>query len=98
MGWVGLCYAVSQGFAAKFFMRYTGEDPTQLILICLAVLSAGRVVAMLTSSLVVVYLIMAMVIMALGIVNTAMASACARLADADEVIMIQQSVASPLDT
>ena len=35
-----------------------------------------------------VYLIMAGVIVALGVMNTAMSSACARLADADEVSLI----------
>lgn len=40
---------------------------------------------MLTTSIVAVYLIMAWVIIALGVMNTAMASACSRLADADQV-------------
>ena len=86
--WVGLCYAISQGFLTKLFMRYTGDDPTNLILLCLGFLSLGRVLAMMTSSLAAVYLLMALVIIALGVVNTAMASACARLADADEVFSL----------
>ena len=84
--WVGLCYALSQGFLTKLLMRYTGEDPTNLILLCLGFLSLGRVLAMITTSLAAVYVVMAVVIIALGVVNTAMASACARLAEADEVI------------
>jgi hypothetical protein len=45
----------------------------------------NRVFAMLTTSIVTVYLVMAGVIVALGVMNTAMASACSRLADADQV-------------
>jgi hypothetical protein len=63
----------------------SGEDPTIVLLICVAGLSVGRVFAMLTTSIVAVYLIMACVIIALGVMNTAMASACSRLADADQV-------------
>jgi hypothetical protein len=65
----------------------SGEDPTIVLLICVAGLSVGRVFAMLTTSIVAVYLIMACVIIALGVMNTAMASACSRLADADQVNM-----------
>ena len=63
----------------------SGEDPTIVLLICVAGLSVGRVFAMLTTSIVMVYLIMAVVIVALGVMNTAMASACSRLANADQV-------------
>lgn len=82
---VGLCYALSQGYLAKLFIKMSGEDPTIVLLICVAGLSVGRVLAMLTTSIVMVYLIMACVIVALGVMNTAMASACSRLADADQV-------------
>lgn len=85
MGWVGLCYAASQGFLARLFIRLCGEDSTILLLICISGLGLGRVGAMLTSSLVVVYIIMAVVIICLGIMNTAIASACSRLAGADQV-------------
>ena len=82
---VGLCYAISQGVLAKLFIKMSGEDPTIVLLICVAGLSVGRVFAMLTTSIVMVYIIMACVIVALGVMNTAMASACSRLADADQV-------------
>ena len=86
MGWVGLWYALSQGVLAKQFARFTNDDPTPLVLICVFLLSIGRVLAMLTTSLVAVYVIMAAVIIALGVVNTTMSSACARLANQDEVL------------
>lgn len=64
-----------------------GEDPTIVLIICVATLGFGRVVAMLTSSLVVVYAVMAAVIISLGVVNTAISSACTRLADKDQVTL-----------
>ena len=86
LGWIGLCFAASQGILARYLIKWVGEpDPTPLLLVCLAMLGAGRVVAMSTTSLNVVYVVMALVIMALGVVNTAMNSAVTRLADADEV-------------
>lgn len=82
MGWVGLWYALSQGVLAPLFIR---EDPTLLLLGCTVVLSLGRLLSMLTSSLVLVYALMAAVIVALGVLNTAMSSACSRLAQKDQV-------------
>lgn len=85
MGWVGLCYALSQGLLAKIFIKQSGEDPTNVLLLCIIGLSFGRVFAMLTTSLVTVYAIMAFVIVALGVMNTAMSSACSHLAGVDQV-------------
>lgn len=85
MGWIGLCYAVSQGVLAKILIKRSGEDPTKVLLLCIVGLSIGRVLAMLTSSLFLVYIIMAFVIVALGVVNTAMSSACSHLADSGQV-------------
>jgi DHA1 family tetracycline resistance protein-like MFS transporter len=85
MAWVGLCYALSQGVFAKMAIKYTGEDTTALICGCCLLLSVGRVMAMLTTSLVAMYAIMAPVIVALGIINTALTGASAKLAAQDEV-------------
>jgi len=85
MGWVGLWYALSQGVLAKYFIKLAGEDSTPVLLLCIAWLSFGRVAAMLATSIVAVYLIMAVVIVALGVMNTSMSSACSQLADADQV-------------
>ena len=66
MGWVGLWYALSQGVFAKKFIKYAGEDPTNVILTCIAILAFGRVLAMMTPYLFIVYGVMAAVIVALG--------------------------------
>lgn len=88
MGWIGLCYAVSQGFLANLLIKYTGEkngDSTRLLSVCIMGLSLGRVLVMVTSSITVVYGIMAIVIVCLGVMNTAMAAACSRLANSDQI-------------
>ena len=88
MGWVGLCYALSQGvhrlylspsllckcskyspivtgIIAKYLIRLSGEDPTNVLLVCIMGLSMGRVYAMTTSSIYGLYAVMAAVIVAL---------------------------------
>eukprot|EP01035_Chromulina_nebulosa_P016990 gene16990-22487_t len=85
MGWIGFCYAVSQGFIAHIMIKLAGDDPTVVLIVCMAALGTGRVLAITSSSLVLVYLITAVVIVALGIVNTAISSACTTLAGADQV-------------
>ncbi len=84
MGWVGLCYALSQGFLAGKFIKMAGEDTTPVLLMCVSVLGVGRMVAMMTTSLAVVYAVMATVIVALGVMNSAINSALSRLADESE--------------
>jgi hypothetical protein len=162
MGWIGLCYAISQGVLARYLLQLFGgtsssnssshkhnvkkenlnhtsndnnddksgatkpahdnkvgkhdtteldpssssnssssdkkasqqpvedsdSDPTVLLLLCMLMLSLGRVSAMLTHSVAMVYAIMALVIIALGVVNTAMASACGSLAGPDQVHLL----------
>ncbi len=85
MGWIGFCFALSQGKLAQYFMKLAGDNPTNLLCVCAVSLSAGRVMAMMTSSLAAVYVIMAAVIVALGILNTAISSAVTKLADADQI-------------
>jgi MFS family permease len=85
MGWIGLCYALSQGVFAQYLIKLAGNNPTNLLCVCAVSLSVGRVMAMMTDSLPLVYVIMAAVIIALGIMNTAMSSAVTKLADADQV-------------
>lgn len=87
MAWIGLWYALSQGFLAKIFISYTdgGKNSTWLLQICVVCLSFGRVLAMMTSSLAVVYLVMAIVIIALGIMNTAISAASTHLAGKNQM-------------
>jgi hypothetical protein len=46
-----------------------GKDPTVVLIVCITALGLGRVVAMLTSSLMVVYIVMAALIIALGVMD-----------------------------
>ena len=85
MSWIGVCYAVSQGFIAQQLIKLTGQDPTKIIISCIIFLGLGRVFALYTMSIYIVYLIMAFVIIALGIMNTSMSSACTRLATTDQI-------------
>eukprot|EP01039_Chlorochromonas_danica_P007273 gene7273-8048_t len=85
MSWIGLCYALSQSVLARILIKYFREDPTKLLQLCAISLSLGRVAAMMTSSVVLVYLIMAIVVVALGVVNTTMTTDCSRLAKQDQV-------------
>ena len=85
MGWIGLCYALSQGVIAQRVIKIAGKSQASLLCGCAIGLSIGRVLAMLTTHVVGVYIIMAAVIIALGIINTAMTSAVTKLADADQV-------------
>lgn len=85
MGWIGLWYAASQGVIAHFLIKMTKENPTIVMLGSLICLALGRVIALYTSSIYIVYIVMAVVIIALGVVNTLISSACSRLADRDQV-------------
>lgn len=85
MGWTGLCYSVSQGVVAQYLIKLAGEDATNVLITCMIVLGWGRIVAVYSTSLVVVYIVVAFVIMALGVVNTTISSACSSLAGKDQV-------------
>lgn len=85
MGWIGMWYSLSQGFIARECIRYVGGDPTRLLQVCVLFLSFGRVAVMATDSLYVVYAVMASIIVALGVMNTAITSACAHLAGRDQL-------------
>ena len=73
------------GYVCNKLIRMYGEDPTNLLLLSVTCLSLGRLLAMMTDSLVLVYTIMAIVIVCLGVMNIAIASSCSRLAKQDEV-------------
>jgi hypothetical protein len=57
----------------------------KVLLICVSLLAFGRVIAMMASSIIIVYAVMAAVIVALGIMNTSISSACSTLADASQI-------------
>ena len=85
MGLIGLTYALSQGLVAKPMIRRAGKDPTKLLMLCIVVLGGGRPVALRTASLAAVYALYAGMVVSLGVMNTAITTACSRLAAADQL-------------
>lgn len=81
MGLVGLTYALSQGVVAKPLVRRTRGDPSYLLMLCVLCLGGLRPVALWTTSLSVVYACYVPMVLALGVMNTAIATACSNLAD-----------------
>merc|ERR1711903_86678 len=80
-----LRYALSQGVVAKPLIRACGARPSRLILACIVVLGGGRPVALRTASLAAVYALYAGMVVSLGVLNTAITTACSRLAAADQL-------------
>ena len=85
MGLIGLTYALSQGLVAKPMIRRTGRDPTKLLLLCIVLLGGARPFAFLTKSLGVVYVLYVPMVIALGVMNTAITTACSGLAAGDQL-------------
>jgi len=85
MGLIGLAYALSQGLIAKPLIRRTGSDPTLLLLCCIAILGGMRPFALYTPAVGVVYVLYVPAVIALGVMNTAITTACSGLADGDQL-------------
>jgi len=85
MGMVGFSYALSQGLVAKPLIAWSGKDPTKLILLCISILGGCRPFALKTSSVAVVYALYVPMVIALGVMNTAITTACSFLADGDQL-------------
>jgi len=85
MGMVGFCYALSQGVVSKPLIKLAGKDPSKLILLCILVLGGCRPFALWTSSVAVVYALYVPMVIALGVMNTAITTACSYLADGDQL-------------
>ena len=87
MGFIGLGYAASQGLVSKPAIRFAetrGGGEKNLLVACCACLSLGRVAAVASTSLPLVYAAYAPVIVALGVVNAAITGAVSRVAPPDE--------------
>eukprot|EP00535_Pseudo-nitzschia_heimii_P003696 CAMPEP_0197194298 /NCGR_PEP_ID=MMETSP1423-20130617/28996_1 /TAXON_ID=476441 /ORGANISM="Pseudo-nitzschia heimii, Strain UNC1101" /LENGTH=326 /DNA_ID=CAMNT_0042647705 /DNA_START=506 /DNA_END=1486 /DNA_ORIENTATION=- len=70
---IGLGFAISQGFVAKYLVKNIGATDRgrkQLLLICAAVLGGGRFIAYQTDSMKTVYSVFGLIVTALGIINT----------------------------
>jgi MFS family permease len=89
MSFIGLTYALSQGFVAKYLLRAFGantpKDRVRVVLACCAALGLGRYVAFETNSLVVVYAMFGLIVTALGVVNTVLTADTSRLASSEEI-------------
>merc|ERR1712151_214657 len=85
MGLVGLCYALSQGVVAKPLIRWVGKDTTPLVLCCMVLLGGCRPFAFWTTSVGVAYALYAPMAIALGVMNTAITTACSSLAEGDQL-------------
>eukprot|EP00544_Gedaniella_sp_CCMP2646_P003907 CAMPEP_0202480432 /NCGR_PEP_ID=MMETSP1361-20130828/425_1 /ASSEMBLY_ACC=CAM_ASM_000849 /TAXON_ID=210615 /ORGANISM="Staurosira complex sp., Strain CCMP2646" /LENGTH=442 /DNA_ID=CAMNT_0049107863 /DNA_START=53 /DNA_END=1381 /DNA_ORIENTATION=- len=89
MSFIGLTYALSQGFVAKYLLQAFGantpKDRVRVVLACCAALGLGRYVAFETNSLVVVYAMFGLIVTALGVVNTVLTADTSRLASSEEI-------------
>ena len=84
MSFVGLVYALSQGFVAKAVVKAVKRNDVILVVSSLF-LSLGRVVAMGTDELWVVYCCFFFIIISLGVTNTVISSTLNTLAPSDEI-------------
>lgn len=89
MSFVGLTYAMSQGFVAKFLLRQFGSKTpasrVRVVMACCVSLGMGRCVAFHTTSLVTVYIMFAFIVTSLGVVNTVLTADTSHLASSDEI-------------
>jgi hypothetical protein len=90
MSFIGLTYALSQGFLAKFLLESLGGNKSnkvrvRMILGCCVSLGVGRYTAYHTESLAVVYFLFAAIVTALGMVNTILTADTSYLASSDEI-------------
>lgn len=82
MSFVGIGYAVSQGFIAQPLLRRVSHAP--LLVLCCFVLASSRIVALTTTALPVVYAAYGPAIVALGVLNAAIAAAVAKVAPSSQ--------------
>ena len=87
-GFIGLSFALSQGFVAKLLLRKFGQTltgRTRLLLLCASILGGGRLLVYQTSNLPIVYGIYGVIIMALGVVNTIFTADTSQIADPEDL-------------
>jgi len=83
---IGLGFALSQGFVAGRLVRAFGpKRRTLLISLCCIALGAGRWFAFQTQSIRVVYILFFFIITALGVMNTVISADTSKIASSDEI-------------
>ena len=86
MSFVGISYAFSQGVVAKFLVKTWGRSgKVPGIMLCCAILGAGRYIAYHTSRIEVVYATFFLIINALGTLNTILTADSGAIAPREEV-------------
>jgi MFS transporter, DHA1 family, tetracycline resistance protein len=89
ISFVGLTYALSQGFLAKallkFFGGHTAKGRVRLLLACCVCLGCGRYLAFHTTSLPVVYGLFGAIVTCLGLINTMFSADTSQIATPDEI-------------
>lgn len=86
MSFIGITYAISQGFLAKRLVEIGGKNgKVNIIMICCAILGVGRFIAYSTNSLFVVYITFGFIINALGTMNTVITADTGSIAPSDEI-------------
>ena len=85
MGVIGLTYALSQGVFAKPLIKRAGADPSRLLMVCMLFLGGARPFALWTRHIEVVYALYVPMVISLGVLNTAITTACSGLAEGDQL-------------
>eukprot|EP00797_Seminavis_robusta_P033752 Sro791_g202970.2 (405) ;mRNA; r:24296-25510 len=89
ISFIGLTYALSQGFLAKAILNFFGGSTPQgrvrLLMSCCICLGCGRYMAFQTTSLPVVYCLFGAIVTALGLINTMFTADTSKIATPDEI-------------
>lgn len=93
MSFIGLVYALSQGFIAKRILSFfdtkegssSGSGRVKVILFCCLSLGVGRVVAFQVNDIKIVYLMFAFIVTSLGVVNTILTADTCLIAPSSEI-------------
>jgi MFS family permease len=87
-GFIGLTFAISQGFLAKFIIQRFGQTDrgrSRILLLCALALGGGRLFAYQTHNLTVVFCLFGAIVTALGVVNTIFTADTSKIADPQEL-------------
>ena len=88
MSFIGLVYALSQGFVAKRILAPfsgSGKGRINVILSCCVILGVGRVVAFTITDIRIVYVTFGFIVTALGVVNTVLTADTCLIAPSSEI-------------
>ncbi len=86
MSYIGLVFALSQGFLAKRILAPFGnKGRINVILVCCLALGVGRVVAFQVNDLRIVYVMFGFIVTSLGVVNTVLTADTCLIAPSSEI-------------